>query len=248
MMAYLGHMTKLSLIRAEQVITVSEHARHDIASRNLFPIERITAIHEAAGDGFFVVSDRTVLEDARRRFRLAPRFVLADGIKNPAALIEAYRALPDHLRDSTQIVFFSREECPRPPVAEALDASMVTFIPQPSTRDLVLLMNLAAVFAFPSWYEGFGLPLVEAMQCGAPIVASTRGSIPEVVGDGGLVADLETPGAFGAALKTILAEDALRESLAARALARARQFSWRRAAFETLDVYKNVVSGLRRTA
>jgi len=238
----------LSLIRAEQVITVSEHARHDIASRNLFPIERITAIHEAAGDGFLVISDRAPLEDARRRFGLAPRFVLADGIKNPSALIEARNALPDDLRASTQIVFFSREQQPRPPVAEALAASAVTFIPQPSTSDLVLLMNLATVFAFPSWYEGFGLPLVEAMQCGAPIVASTRGSIPEVVGDAGLVADLDTPGAFGDALKTILANDATRERLAARALARAKQFSWRRAAGETLDVYKNVVSGLRRTA
>jgi glycosyltransferase involved in cell wall biosynthesis len=248
MMAYLGHMTRLSLIRAERVITVSEHARRDVASRNYFPLERIVPIHEAAGDEFSIIRDPVRLSEARQRLQLAPRFVLADGIKNPAALIDAYRALPEGLRASTQLVFYSREPSPRPPVAEALALPMVKFIPQPSTTDLAVLMNLATVFAFPSWYEGFGLPLVEAMQCGVPVVGSSRGSIPEVIGSAGLVADLEAPGAFGAALRTILEDEPKRGRLAAEALARARQFSWQRAAQETLRVYEDVGSLRGRTA
>lgn len=248
MMAYLGHMAKLSLIRSERVITVSEHARRDIATRNDFPLDRIVAIHEAADEAFAVIAERNRLEEVQQRYGLPPRFVLADGIKNPTALITAYRALPDGLKQRVQVVFFSREQTPRPAVAAALGGGHVNFIGRPSTADLVALMNLATLFAFPSWYEGFGLPLVEAMSCGTPIVASDRGSIPEVVGNAGMTAPLEDDAAFGIALRRLLEDEPLRRHLASNALARAKQFSWQRAARETLAVYTDVVTRLRRTA
>ena len=206
------------------------------------------AIHEAAGEEFAVISDPERRDDIRTRFQLPPRFILADGIKNPGALIAGWTALPPQLRREFMLVFFSREPRPRPAVAQAMGSLDIRFIPQPSSRDLAGIMSLAAVFAFPSWYEGFGLPLVEAMQCGTPIVASSRGSIPEVVGDAGLIADIDVPGAFGTALRTMLEDEEHRGRLAANALARAQQFSWQRAARETLQVYEDVAAGLRRTA
>jgi glycosyltransferase involved in cell wall biosynthesis len=248
MMFYLGRMTRASLRRSARLITVSEHARRDIAARTGFPVDRITAIHEAAGDGFSLIHDERALDDLRQRFQLPPRMILADGIKNPGALIEAYRSLPESTRAHTQIVFFSREASPRPEVAQALPDPGIRFIPRPSTSDLAGLMNLATLFAFPSWYEGFGLPLVEAMQCGAPIIASSRGSIPEVVGDAGVIFDLETPGAFGTLLRTVLDNEMMRRRLAGNAVARAAQFTWKRAARETLAVYDQVTSALQRTA
>jgi glycosyltransferase involved in cell wall biosynthesis len=248
MMLYLGRMTRASLRRAARIVTVSEHARRDIAARTGYPLDRITRIYEAAGENFAVIRDRAVLDEARRRFDLGPRVILADGIKNPGALIEAYSSLPEALRLSTQIAFFSREASPRPEVVRALDRGGVRFIPQPSTADLVRLMNLATVFAFPSWYEGFGIPLVEAMQCGAPIIASSRASIPEIVGDAGVVFDLEAPETFGALLRELLEDEPRRKTLAANALERSKLFSWRRTAQETLAVYEAVTSPLQRTA
>jgi glycosyltransferase involved in cell wall biosynthesis len=248
MMLYLGRMTRATLRRAWRVITVSEHARRDIAARTGYPLERIVAIHEAAGEAFRVIQDRDALEQVRRRFELGSRIILADGIKNPAAVMDAYGRLPAHLRRTTQIVFFSREPTPRPAVVAALQTPGVRFIPRPPTTDLVALMNLATVFAFPSWYEGFGLPLVEAMQCGTPIVASSRGSIPEVVGEAGLIFDLEDPRQFADQLIRILEDESMRRELRAQALERATRFTWRRTARQTIGVYEDVASTLQRTA
>jgi glycosyltransferase involved in cell wall biosynthesis len=250
MMMYLGRMTRTTLRRASRVITVSEHARRDIAARTGYPLERIVAIHEAAGDEFTVIQDSDALERVRRQFDLGSRIILADGIKNPAAVIDAHGRLPEHLLRATQLVFFSREPAPRPPVAAALQLQKpgVRFIPRPTTTELVALMNLATVFAFPSWYEGFGLPLVEAMRCGAPIVASSRGSIPEVVGDAGLIFDLEEPRQFTDQLVLMLEDESTRRELRARALERAARFTWRRTARQTVGVYEEVASRLQRTA
>jgi glycosyltransferase involved in cell wall biosynthesis len=248
LMLYLGRMTRATMSWASHVITVSEHARQDIAARGQYQLDRITAIHEAASDSFSRITDQRLLERARRRFDLRPQIVLADGIKNPAAVIDAYSRLPEALRCSTQLVFFSREAVPRLAVAAALEKWDVRFIPQPSTEDLVSLMNLASVFAFPSWYEGFGIPLVEAMQCGTPIVCSSRGSIPEIVGEAGLVFDLEDPARFVAHLQSLLENQRLRSELGDRALSRSKCFSWRRSALQTLQVYRQVVSAHRSAA
>jgi glycosyltransferase involved in cell wall biosynthesis len=248
LMLYLGRMTRATLGRAARVITVSEHARRDIAARSRYPLEHIYAIHEAASESFKTIDNQTVLDEVRARLGLAQRIILADGIKNPGAIIDAHARLPDALKRATELVFFSRERTPRPAVAEAMARSGVKFIPQPSTADLVGLMNLAWVFAFPSWYEGFGIPLVEAMQCGTPIVGSSRGSIPEVVGDAGMIFDLDDPLEFVEKLRCVLEDDRLRHELSARALCRSRHFSWRRTAQETLHVYDLAASTGRRSA
>jgi len=242
LMAYLGWKTRRALRQADAVITISEHARLDIARRSGYPLERIVAIHEAASEEFCVITDEELLRDCRRRFGLRDLVVLADGIKNPQATVDAYRALPDPVRGAVDLVFFSREPAPRPAVAEVLGLPGFRFIARPSTADLVLLMNLASVFVFPSWYEGFGLPLVEAMRCGVPVVGSSRGSIPEVLGGAGLVFDLETPSALASHLRAVLTSEATRAELRGKSLARAQTFTWGATAERTINVYRRVVA------
>jgi len=240
LMMYLGRKTRATLARASRLITVSHHARTDIAAKSGYAVGNIDVTYEAASEEFRVIDERSILESCRTRYSLNRRFILADGIKNPAATLAAYQQLPEHLKRCTDLVFFSRESTPRPAVAAALDDWRIHFIARPSTADLVALMNLAAVFAFPSWYEGFGLPLVEAMQCGLPIVASSRAAIPEIVGDAGLIFDLESGDGFRLHLRTLLENERLRKDLAAKALARSRQFSWRETALRTLAIYELV--------
>lgn len=244
MMMYLGFKTRRTLARAHTVITVSEHARHAIAECGRYPVDRIHTIYEAADDVFLRIDDEARISAFRSERQLNQEFLLADGVKNPAAVLDAYRALPQTLRERANLVFFSREGAPRPEVATAMATEPgIRFISRPATSDLVLLMNLARAFVFPSWYEGFGLPLVEAMQCGAPIIASSRGSIPEVAGEAGLIFDLEEPEALLAHLRSVLEDDALRARMAARSLERAAFFSWSKAARQTVDVYERAREG-----
>ena len=246
LMLYLGRKTRASLSRASRLITVSCHARHDIAEKSGYPVGSIDVTYEAAAEEFRRIDDRNVLESCRRRHNLPRRFVLADGIKNAEATIHAYAGLPEHVKGRTDLVFFSREPSPRPAVAAALVDPQVRFIQQPATADLAALMNLATVFAFPSWYEGFGLPLVEAMQCALPIVASSRAAIPEIVGDAGLIFNLEDRDGFRRQLRAVLENDRLRKELAAKALARGASFSWRETAHRTVMVYESVGTACSR--
>ena len=243
MMAYLGWKTRRALAEADLVLTISEHARRDIARRSGRSLDRIVAIHEAAGGEYRPISDPQMLHTARRRFLRRPLMVLADGVKNPGVLVEAFRALPEALRASCEVVFFSREVSPRPAVAAATADPAFRFLARPATADLVALMTLASVFVYPSWYEGFGIPLVEAMSCGAPVIASTRGSIPEVLGGAGLLFDVERPADLSRHLESVLGSESLRTELRARSISRARAFSWHTTAERTLDAYRAAAGG-----
>jgi glycosyltransferase involved in cell wall biosynthesis len=241
MMLYLGWKTRRTLARADHLLTVSEHARHDIASRGHVPVDRITAIHEAAAPCYVRHDDPAWLQRARTRHE-APRVtIVADAIKNPGHLIQAWQMLPDAVRHEAGILFFSREPMPRPELAAALaQDSRIRFLRQPTTPELVELLNIADVFVFPSFYEGFGLPLVEAMSCGAAIIASTRGAIPEVVGEAGLLFDLEDPGQLATHLAALLTDASARTRLREASMRRAHAFSWSATARQTVDVYRRV--------
>jgi glycosyltransferase involved in cell wall biosynthesis len=117
----------------------------------------------------------------------------------------------------------------------------VHFLENVPNKDLARLYNAASCLALPSHYEGFGLPPLEAMACGTPVVVSDRASLPEVVGDAGLLIDPDSPEELSEALARVLQDSNLRASLRQRGLMRAGEFSWSRAAHETMAIYEQVL-------
>jgi glycosyltransferase involved in cell wall biosynthesis len=123
-------------------------------------------------------------------------------------------------------------------------ASTVTHIPYVANQELPSYYAAADVFIFPSLYEGFGIPVLEAMACGTPVIASNAASLPEVVGDAGLLIDPRVPEAWAEAIARVLTDGSLADRLRQRGLERAGQLTWERTARETLQVYEQLLGGI----
>jgi glycosyltransferase involved in cell wall biosynthesis len=203
----------------------------------------------------FPVRDAWLLASVRERYGIGTRFVLYFGgfdmRKNVPRLIESYARLPEHLRREYQLVIAGRYQNlghplypdPRETVRRLGLENSVIFTGQIREQDKAPLFSAATVFAFPSLYEGFGMPVLEAMACGTPVVTSNVSALPEVAGDAGLLVDPYDSQAICDALAELLESQARRDELARRGLERARRFTWRQVAEQTLRVYKQTVCG-----
>jgi glycosyltransferase involved in cell wall biosynthesis len=241
MTIYFQLISKTTARRADLLLTVSEHARMDIAQRGGFDPNKIVAVPHAPGPDMRRIEDACVLEDVRKRHHLPPRFVLADGLKNPAVLVRAWRRLPADLKGDRKIVFFSRRPDVLPIIPEAVDQGDALLLQRPPREDLIALYSMADAFVFPSWFEGFGLPVIEAMVCGAPVIASDRYSIPEVCGGAALLADAEDDATFAQHLTAVLGSPQEAQRLRSLGYARASEFSWRKSAQKILHAYASTL-------
>jgi len=239
--------------RADAVITVSECSKRDIVKLLGLAPERIHVIGNAVDASLFPVRDAWLLASVRERYGIGPRFVLYFGgfdmRKNVPRLIEAYGLLPARIRHEYQLVIAGRYQNlghplypdPRATVQRLGLEGNVIFTGQIREQDKAPLFSAATVFAFPSLYEGFGIPVLEAMACGTPVVTSNVSALPEVAGDAGLLVDPYDTGAISEALAELLESQARRAELARRGLERARRFTWHQVAEQTVRVYKEIV-------
>ena len=241
--------------KATLIITVSQHARQDIMDVLHVPAERIRVIYEAAGDEYTPVTDAATLATARGRYGLGEQYIFylggLDQRKNVLQLVRAFAHLYRQLDNPSLQLFISGNPekkineplfpDPRPVAAElgVADKIIYRFVEE---EDKPAVYSGASLFVFPSLYEGFGLPPLEAMSCGAPVICSNRTSLPEVVGDAAISVDPDDIQAMAEAMRSVLTDSTLRDNLRARSLQRAAQFSWRKAAKETLAVYEEALA------
>ncbi len=238
MMTYLHLCTKASLRAADLLLTVSGHAARAIVMATGWDPGRVVPIPHAPTPDLRRIEDPDELAAVRERLGLTAPFVLADGLKNPSTLVRAWRLLPSELRRGRGIVFFSRRPDPPAIVHEAVARGEARLVVRPSRADLIALYSMAEAFVFPSWIEGFGIPVLEAMTCGSPVVASDRGAIPEVAGDAALLSDAEDAEGFARNLARVLGDAGEAGRLRARGYARAARFSWRATAQRILESYE----------
>jgi glycosyltransferase involved in cell wall biosynthesis len=233
-----------ALRRADRVIAVSEVTRQEILARYRLPPERVVVVPEAAGPEFRPPTAET-LAAARARYGLERPYVLSVGLlepkKNLVALLDAVARLrrAGEWGTAELLVVGARGWGPDPAArAHALGlADTVRFLGGVPDHDLPALYGGARAFAFPSLWEGFGLPVLEAMASGTPVVASDRGALPELTAGAALLVEPRAE-PLADALGRLLADGALRARLRAAGLARAAAFSWERTARETLQVYR----------
>lgn len=248
---YLSAMTGWSARHAAHVIAVSESTRRDVIDLLGVRPGKVTTVHNGVGEQF-----RPVAEAEREAFRaqqgITGRMLLYVGTleprKNLPMLTRAFATLAENpaLQDVKLYVGGSKgwyyDEIFA--TAERLgltQSGRVTFLGRVPDEQLPLWYNVATVVAYPSLYEGFGLPALEAMSCGTPVLASNTSALPEVVGGGGLLLDPGDETAWLGAMQQVLANGELRAELATRAREQASRFSWDRSARETVAVYRRVL-------
>lgn len=235
--------------RADAVITDSEHSRSDLLRYLCLPAPRVHTIPCGIDSRFVPVPDGSERRAVLGRYGITrPYLLYVGGInarKNIARLFEAYALVRQRYPELALVVAGKRQWR-----TAAIDAAFerlelaqhVHFTGYFEEADLPALYSAAEVFVFPSLYEGFGLPPLEALACGTPVVTSAVASLPEVVGDAALTVDPYDVAGLEAAIERALADSALREDLRRRGLARAAGFTWERAAQATLAVYREVLA------
>jgi glycosyltransferase involved in cell wall biosynthesis len=243
--------------RAARILSLSEHTRQDIIKTYGIEAERITAIPLAAPDHFRAVTDNRELQRVRHNYGIDRDYILTVGSiqprKNLARLFKAYASLrgdcsPDKL---PKLVLVGKCAWLYDDTLRVLDelgvrdtVVLTGYVPE---SDLPALYSGALCFVYPSIFEGFGLPPLEAMKCGAPVVVGNKTSLPEVVGDAALAVDPFDPQAIASAIKRLMDNPALRKQLSVRGQERAGAFSWRETARQTLKVYEEVARTASKT-
>jgi len=236
-----------SLRSADAIITGSTHAKGDIVRWLGVSPEKVTVIPDGAEEKFRVL-DSAIVASAKARFGLARPYIFYvggfDARKNVAALVAAYAQ--SGAANDADLVLAGEQTLEAQQIAHTVKAlgieSRTRFLGYVADEDLPALYNGATLFVFPSFYEGFGLQLVEAMACGVPVIASNRSSVPEVLDGAGILVDPENVGALSAAIDAVFFDRDAARRLIERGLEVARHLSWDRAAQETVHVYRDVIA------
>ncbi len=241
--------TRWSCHAAAHIIAISNATKRDLQTAYHVSDDRITVIPHGVDPSFHPRSNAEIAA-VKQRYQLPDHYLLAVGTiqprKNYGRLAEAMRAV-DQAGLPHRLVIAGKRGWLADQVVQAVDASgmrhRVQFIDYVPQADLPALYSGAVLFCFPSRYEGFGLPALEAMACGVPTIVSDRGSLPEVVGDAAIIVEPTNGDILGTAVVRLLRDGAERGRLVERGRERAAEFTWERTARQTLDVLRAVRDG-----
>ncbi len=246
---YLTVLTRASAHKARRVIAVSTHAADETARLLGVRRDKIDIVHHGV-DPVFKPLPRDKVESFRARKGLPQRFLLYLGTleprKNLVRLVESFSRL--RRRDVKLILAGGRGWYDEPVFARVRELGLqdaVLFPGYVPGKELPLWYNAATAFVLPSLYEGFGMPILEAQACGTPVLTSNRSSLPEVAGEGALLADPEDVDELADGLRRLLSDDELRQRLGLRGQENAARFTWRRTAAATVSVYQRALAGSR---
>jgi len=234
--------------RADVVITDSNHSKLDITTYLKVPEHKIRVIPIAHADDFRPLHNKDTLNKLCISLNIPHRFIFAlasaSPRKNTIGLLRIYSLIPRELKRRYPLVILWSHPLLKNNIQREIQklelSNYVHNLASVSDKELVLLYNAASLFVFPSLYEGFGLPVLEAMACGTPVVASNLTSIPEVAGDGAVLTNPHNEETYANLIVNIIKNNEIQKSLIKAGLIQSRKFSWRKTAKLTLEVYREV--------
>jgi glycosyltransferase involved in cell wall biosynthesis len=244
--AYLSRAVPRAVRRADLVLADSIHTKNDLVNILKVPSERVVVLYSAVEDNYKPVEDEEIRQAVTSRLRLNRPFLLTVGTleprKNLIRLLEAFAVITQTFPHELLIV--GRPGWMYQGIYDAVHrldlqnrVRFMGFVPE---DDLPVLYSLADLFVYPSLYEGFGLPPLEAMACGVPVVCSNASSLPEVTGDAALAVDPRDTGALIEALRLVMADSSLRKGMVAKGIKQAARFSWSDSAQQLVTLFEGL--------
>jgi glycosyltransferase involved in cell wall biosynthesis len=252
--AYLKKVVPEAVASADVVASVSQTTRQTLIEHFQIPPDKITLVPNGIRAYFRRITDPVLLEATRHKFGLKSPLVLGVGTqeprKNHLGLIKAFHKAVSTGNKSTRPAMLAlaggsgwlykeTEQI----VAELKLEKKVRFLGHVSDLELMMLYSLADVFVFPSFYEGFGVPPLEAMACGTPVITSNTSSLPEVVGDAAIMVNPQKINEIASAMNRVLENKQLQEDLRQKGYTRAAHFTWVRSAQKMLSIYQQLYEG-----
>ena len=245
---YYGHIDQ-AVCWTDHIIAVSNSTKRDTVEHLGVPDDKITVVYEATNPIFHPIDRNQARQQVRDRYGVNGSFILfvstIEPRKNVPTLLLAFHKLREAYQQDVQLVLAGGKgwlfEDVYNMIGELRLDDQIHMIGQVPSEDLLNLYNAAEMLAHPAFYEGFGLPPLEAMSCGLPTVVSNVASLPEVVGDAALLIDPNDGDELTVAMWRVLTDQKLNQEMRAKGLRQAERFSWTRAAHETLDIYRQVV-------
>ncbi len=236
-------------------ICVSNFSKEEFCKHFSIDEKRVYVVHNGVGERFRPISDTVLISKTKRKYEISGDYILFVGAleakKNVLKLIGSYELAEKNLKKPFKLVIVGKYDAEKPTQYPRVDPALsrirckenVVFTGFAEEKDLPVLYNGASVLVFPSIYEGFGLPALEAMACGTPVIVSNRSALPEIAGDAGIYVDPYDREDIAEKIVWVLDSPEVAGEYAARGIRRARLFSWRNTAVETLKIYQQVVQG-----
>ena len=234
---------------SDAVIAVSNTTKNDLIRLANADEKKIEVVYEGVGKEYFADKDEATFADLKSRFNLPQKYIYYIGSieprKNLKSVILALSIYKENHSDTIKLVLSGSKSWLSSDLYQLVQELQldddVIFTGRVTDEEKIALLQHATIFAFPSFYEGFGLMVLEAFACSCPVIISDRGALPEVAGDAALVVDPDKPEEIAEAITSINKDDSLKQQLIQKGLKRAKEFTWETAAERTLKIFKSIV-------